>query len=258
VKHSIVGLSGLAISLFATSLTAQAADLPYKIPVPACAQFSGFYLGGNVGWVHYNASVEDQDNFVAWPFTIGGTTTYSGSRNAFAGGPQAGYNFQRHCMVAGFEADWSWTNAHANSLAHPNVLNLPTSLGTVDSKLQSFGTLRTRAGIVVDQALLYVTGGLAWMEARHTVANVFPGVPGEQFTLSGTRWGGVAGFGVEYALTSNFSIKSEALYLATADKTETVQANSLINRCTTNGATCQFKTNDSAWVARVGVNYRFN
>jgi hypothetical protein len=58
------------------------------------------------------------------------------------------------------------------------------------------------------------------------MSNAFPGLPTEQFTLSGTRWGGVIGFGAEYALTNNISIKSETLYLATfaAARGESVSA----------------------------------
>src|SRR5262249_19868793 len=157
----------------------------------------------------------------------------------------------------GLEADWSWTNARVDSVAHPNFLGAPTAVGTVDSRLHPFGTLRTRTGIVVDHTLLYVTGGLAWLDTRHTVATTFPGLPNKFLNVGDrTRWGWVGGVGAEYALSSNISIKSEALYMTTADKDDRVQANTVLNRCTTNGATCDFKTSDSAWVARIGLNFR--
>ena len=223
-----------------------------------CASFAGFYAGGNVGWVHYNSNLEDQNNFVSFPFSIGGTTTYTGTDNAFGGGVQGGYNFQKHCTVFGLEADWSWTDAKVDSQAHPNFLGAPSSVGTAEGNLKSFGTLRTRAGVVVDSTLLYVTGGVAWLDARHSVSNAFPGLPTESFDVSsGTRWGWVGGLGAEYALSNSISIKSETLYMTTADDSHSVLANSVINRCTTNGAICDFKTSDSAWVARLGVNFRF-
>jgi outer membrane immunogenic protein len=225
------------------------------VPV-RCANFNGWYVGGNAGGLYYKSGLEDRNNFVSFPFAIGGTSTYSGTDSAFAGGPQGGYNYQRNCTVMGVEADWSWTDAKVNSVAHPNFLGAPTAAGTVDGKLRSFGTLRTRAGIVVDQLFLYVTGGLAWMDAKHTVSNVFPGLATEQFTFSDSRWGAVGGVGVEYAWSDNISIKSEVLYIATPDKTHSVQTNPVINRCVTNGSVCAFKTDDSAFVARIGINIR--
>ena len=223
-----------------------------------CANFSGLYVGGNVGGVYYTPNLEDRNNFVSFPFSIGGTTTYSGTDAGVSGGVQAGYNFQRHCTVFGLEADWSWTDAHVQSLAHPNFLGAPTAVGTVDGNLHSFATLRTRTGVVVDRTLLYVTGGIAWLDARHSVSNVFPGLATEAFRIGDNgRWGWVGGFGTEFALSSNISIKSEALYMTTADSDDRVATNAVINRCTTTGSICDFKTSDSAWVARVGLNFRF-
>jgi outer membrane immunogenic protein len=265
VVMRVLGIGLLAGTVTIAASTAYGDGMPerYARPVhiaqPACANFGGLYIGGSAGWTHYNASVEDQNNFVSFPFAIGGTTTYAGTGDSFAGGVQAGYNLQRHCTVFGLEADWTWTDAHVSSTAHPNFLGAPAAFGRVDSTLHSFGTLRTRTGIVVDNTLLYVTGGLAWLDAHHSAANSFPGLMNEHGSLGdNTRWGWVGGVGVEHALSSNISIKSEALYITTMDNDERVQANPVINRCTTNGALCDFKTTDSAWIARVGVNFQFN
>src|SRR5262245_1296620 len=172
MKNSLLAATGLVgLVLLSIAGPTSAADLPaYKAPPPpkpSCARFAGLYAGGNVGWVRYNANLEDRNNFVSFPFAIGGTSTYTGNASSTTYGAQVGYNFQYHCMVFGAEADWSWANADVDSVAHPNFLGAPAAVGTVNGHLKSFTTLRTRAGIVIDQLLLYITGGAAWMKTSH-------------------------------------------------------------------------------------------
>jgi hypothetical protein len=74
-------------------------------------------------------------------------------------GVQGGYNWQFRCTLFGIEADYNWTN-----IDHDFVRTGPLGLATltVSSSLQSFGTVRARSGVIVDNLLLYVTGGLAY------------------------------------------------------------------------------------------------
>src|SRR5688572_6459369 len=100
-----------AITLLATSALAlvsvqgaAAADLrrpmPVKAapPVPVIYNWTGFYIGGNVGW-----GWTDGDGDI----TIAGVPgTFSGSGDGFIGGVQAGYNWQNGPWVAGIELDF--------------------------------------------------------------------------------------------------------------------------------------------------------
>ncbi len=47
--------------------SASAADIPVRAPLPppppACAQFGGFYVGGNVGWGYGEHKFRDLDGF---------------------------------------------------------------------------------------------------------------------------------------------------------------------------------------------------
>ena len=102
-----------AVAILAFGSLASAADLPRKGPVaapvvrPACAQFGGFYIGGNAGWGFYDHTFNDRDGL--GPFLDTGLpSSISGTDGAFNGGVQAGYNWQRGCTVFGVEADWSW------------------------------------------------------------------------------------------------------------------------------------------------------
>ena len=126
---------------------------------------------------------------------------------------------------------------------------------TVRSEINSFGTLRTRTGVVVDNLLLYATGGLAWAHVKSSWTAVNTLVATETFGTSDTRWGWVAGVGTEWAIAPNISIKSEALYLKFDDNESTF--NSVVALANGNNPVKRFDEQEAIWVARIGVNYRF-
>jgi outer membrane immunogenic protein len=94
-------------------LGAQAADLPPPVPGPtvyappaayrAVANWSGFYVGGNVGV----GLARDQSTFSfgGVPFATADTAVFGA-----VGGAQAGYNWQAGALVLGAEADFDWSN----------------------------------------------------------------------------------------------------------------------------------------------------
>src|SRR5882757_2248908 len=140
---------------------AGAADLAVKAPPPPppCAQFGGFYLGGHVGAAYVRRETTDVD--FLWN---GATTVNTGS--GFAGGIQAGYNWQFRCTVWGFEADASWaSDSNKDFNSHfPGFGDF-----FLHRELKSFGTLRSKTGVVVDNVMLYVTGGFAWARVNNSV-----------------------------------------------------------------------------------------
>jgi hypothetical protein len=69
-----------------------------------------------------------------------------------------------------------------------------------------FGTLRARAGVAFDRALIYATGGLAFSGADDN--NRF-GIGSDD----DINWGWTVGGGVEYAFTNNLTFKIEGLYV---------------------------------------------
>ena len=92
--------------------SAGAADLPAARPLPppppACAQFGGFYVGGNVGWGSGEHKFRDLDGFANEAFNQFGVllpTEASRSVDGFTYGIQGGYNWQRNCTLFGIEAD---------------------------------------------------------------------------------------------------------------------------------------------------------
>jgi outer membrane immunogenic protein len=182
----------------------------------------------------------------------------SGNDNGLAGGVQAGFNWQRGCTVFGFEADWSWAGLDSRKLFTEGNPPPPQDTLTLHSNIDGFGTLRTRAGVVVDSLLLYVTGGLAFadIERRATLFDSGASPPDdlETFSFSDTRFGLAAGLGAEWAVTDNISIKTEALWLRFEEDSQTRLCN--MERCATDEPK-RFDLQDDVFTARVGVNFKF-
>src|SRR5581483_7790476 len=152
-------LATLTIALLA--LPAAAADLsrgysraPGYAPSPAY-DWSGFYLGGNLGYAWSSASAGA---------TVGGLSL-DATQDLYgaAGGVQGGYNWQSGIGLLGVEADFQLTSQEANfTYAAPGV----TASGF--NRLPWFATLRGRAGVAIDQWLVYGTGGLAFTQMKST------------------------------------------------------------------------------------------
>ena len=70
------------------------------------------------------------------------------------GGVQAGYDWQYgRSFVFGVVGDWTWTNLKTN------VSNMSGSI-SYESKVNWLASFRGRAGLALDDTLVYVTGGL--------------------------------------------------------------------------------------------------
>jgi len=252
-------LAAVAVVAF-TGGSATAADIApsYKAPPPprpACAQFGGFYIGGNVGAATYDWTWNDRDSWARNEFDGGLPDSTRGTKSGFIGGLQGGWNWQSGCTVFGIETDWSWASIERTREITDGDAGAALDTLTVSNKLRWLGTTRTRAGVVVDNLLLYVTGGLAYARFDRTFTAIDQGVSAETFSSTNTRWGWVAGVGTEWALWNNWSLKSEALYVRFQEsETNFTSAVAIANG---NGAIKRFDHHDSAWIARVGLNWRF-
>lgn len=194
---SAVTMSGLAV----------AADLPpgpyYTAPAPLSAySWAGPYLGATLGY--------------EWGSVDNSLTRPSG----IAGGVEAGYNWQRGAFVFGGEADIQLSGA--DDTLSPYEFSNPW-----------FGTIRGRAGVTLNNVLVYGTAGLAYGDLRADSFNL---------TESHTNVGWVAGAGVEVGFTPRWSAKAEWLYLDLSDSSFSVTG-------TNNGL--------AADLLRLGVNYHF-
>ena len=123
-----------ALALVSLPLVANAADVAprraapaYVAPAPPVYNWTGFYLGGHVGYGWVNASVEN--------------SSASASGDSAFGGFQLGYNWQA------IGSPWVWG------------LEADASFGGSSTW---FGTGRVRAGYANGAWMPYLTGGVAW------------------------------------------------------------------------------------------------
>lgn len=228
-----------AIALIGINGAAVAADMAIKAAVPArpsCAgaQWQGGYIGVSGGGLYHDATRIDSDGFL---------TDNSGySLKKFGGlvGGQIGYNFANCNTFWGFEVDGSWAKADNTFIDNPNA----AAPNTINTEFNALITGRMRAGVALDSMLLYVTGGVAAARLRTTWTDL-----PDTVTFAEWRVGWTAGLGTEWAFSQNLSLKSEILYTSFGDRDNSVVF--------ANFGPASFRHSDSAWVSRIGLNYRW-
>jgi len=159
--------------------------------------WSGFYAG-----VYAGAGVS-QGRADAPDFSIA-TADIAGA--GFTGGVQAGYNWQiSRAWVVGIEADFGWLGIDRS------FQNWDSIFTTFGVKTDWYGTVRGRVGYSTGPALLYVTGGAAWVKVENNFDDLglTPGAASESKIAAG--W--TAGGGIEAALAHNWTAKIEYLYI---------------------------------------------
>ncbi|MBJ6126042.1 outer membrane protein [Microvirga splendida] len=175
---SSVALLGLATGAVAADLPSRrAAPAPVIVAAPIFT-WTGFYVGVNAGYGWSNDDFDAID--LADEDDDGG----------FVGGAQVGYNYQIGSFVVGLEGDIQYAD-FGGSFTFADGPDADTDLDVFD-RGDWFGTVRARAGVAFDRALIYATGGFAFADDAN---------------------GWTVGGGVEYAFTNNLSAKIEGLYV---------------------------------------------
>jgi outer membrane immunogenic protein len=241
---------------------AAAADLPVKARPVAHYDWTGFYVGGNVGYGWSRQTAQNGELFVGAPFPLeaGFPDTFSGTASGFIGGGQAGYNFQIGRVVLGLEADLDYSGIKGGP-TFTGVLNLggpPFPVNTtvdLQQKLDWLATVRGRLGYTPSDAwLLYLTGGLAAGKIENPMQIIFAGPGGATYTGSSTstRTGWTFGGGAEYGIGRNWTAKAEYLYI---DLGRTSVTGTSVPPQPTQ-LTADFKNHYH--IVRIGLNYLFN
>jgi outer membrane immunogenic protein len=236
MRNLLTGLLAGTAALALSASLAASADLPYRgAPQPAynpmpVFTWTGFYVGANAGYGWSAGTSRTIDPAFG---AVG-----SGRSGGFVGGGQVGYNYQMGMFVLGVEAD----------LQYAGVGNKGTYFGTTYYKGDSdgyFGTVRARAGVAMNNALLYATGGFAYGDVGGNNA-YDPGL-GIRRGDSDTNGGWTLGGGVEYGFTNNITAKVEGLYV-NLDTSSNYELGTVYNR-----------SRDTEFgVVRAGLNYKFN
>jgi len=257
-----------------------------SLPSAVAQEWSGFYLGANLGGVWGNS---DADASVGCPTSgyicgaaaaaapngpaVAGAGTGSLNGNGVIGGGQAGYNVQSGSLVYGFEVDLSALDLNASRTAtasYPVAAGAPTvgNTFTIGSGLSTnwLLTARGRLGWAVSNLLLYATGGLAVTDLEVTstftdnLGTGAPSNPGSRMFArsTDTKIGFVVGGGAEWVLTGNWTVRGEYLYVDFGSVTASgLATNPTIAAFAGRANPISVSEDLSEHIGRAGFNYRF-
>jgi high affinity Mn2+ porin len=253
MKRTLISGLGLAALLRLTEPGA-AADLPVAMPVKAppvstAFDWTGFYLGGHLGYAGGSSD-----------WTSGTTPGISGSTDLFQGfdafkesgsffeGLQVGYNTMLpNRLVVGVEADASFPsflNLDGISIGGTSMLSSPIiGAESYSETALASGTVRGRIGYAPGNWLFYATGGFAWTYNQLTLTQLASGATDSPFLW---RFGWAAGAGVEVPVAPHWTAKVE--YLLTDYGTSSVTFPVAAQRIDSDFRLQEF---------RAGLNYRF-
>jgi outer membrane immunogenic protein len=201
---------------------ALAADLPPPPPAPRAPatyipvappyNWTGFYIGGNLGAGFTSGSFSDS---ALSTFTQTSSTT-------FLGGGQVGVNYEFWGgVVIGAEAMFDWAPNNGNTFTATNTTPggaATTASATINNRWLTTAT--GKLGYAWDRVLLYGKGGGAWVGQSNS--NVTIGGAPFATTSSSNNFGWTAGVGVEWAFWGTWSARAEYDYVGLNNQTFTL------------------------------------
>jgi opacity protein-like surface antigen len=212
--------------------------MPVKAPRAAAVawSWSGFYLGGHVGygWGRNPFSDPFGDNLILTGI----------DSNGFVGGFQAGGNWQSGAWVGGLEIDLSGTDVKGSTSSTAGTRTV-----TRTDKFDLLGSARARLGYLMwPNVLFYGTGGLAWTRLVQSTDVIDDSIADLRSDPS-WRFGWVAGLGVEARLwDTNWLARLEYLHYDFGDSGSSFSTGSI-------PFTSGHLTAD---VVRAGLSYKFD
>jgi high affinity Mn2+ porin len=171
-------------------------SMPLKALPIANYDWSGFYVGGHVGYGRgYGRNILSDPN-----------PTAGSSFGSLFGGLQFGYNYLLPSrLLLGIEGDISFPNYLDDGI----VASRSTPSSAVAEKLDFVSTVRGRAGYAFDHWLFYATGGFAWSQARFLEGS---SLTGNEDKVLRMRTGWALGAGAELAIAPGWTARLEYLY----------------------------------------------
>ena len=171
-------------------------SMPLKALPIANYDWSGFYVGGHVGYGRgYGRNILSDPN-----------PTAGSSFGSLFGGLQFGYNYLLPSrLLLGIEGDISFPNYLDDGIVSART----TPFSSVTEKLDFVSTVRGRAGYAFDHWLFYATGGFAWSQARFLEGS---SLTGNEDKVLRMRTGWALGAGAELAIAPGWTARLEYLY----------------------------------------------
>jgi outer membrane immunogenic protein len=257
---------------------AVAADMATKVapapPVAAPFTWTGYYLGGNIG---YGWGDDPTSTTGRYLLGAGGVLQTGSATEHLDGGftgIQSGYNWQfAPTWVAGIESDFQYGRIKGtiNCLVSCGGALPPVGTGytqfTVTDRLDAFGTVRGRLGYAMGTTLFYGTGGFAYGEVERTGLITGRGPTGNggafgplagNYDDSTTKTGWTVGGGIESKLPgmwSAWTAKVEYLYIDLGHVQDTLNE---VYFSGNPGAYRLINTSVRENIVRFGMNYEFH
>jgi outer membrane immunogenic protein len=235
-----MGLKSLLLA--ATVVAVPGLAVAGSLPVPASSyDWTGFYVGAVAGGGLIDATGPG--------YYYGNYYDISGSEAGAVAGGTAGANLQFGAGVIGLEGDIMWSSLDVSEAGY-----YTGDYYVMHSDWDWLATVRARAGVAVDRALIYVTGGLAIVDRKNSFCYEDPcGSYDDGYydaEDSGVQVGFAAGAGVEYAVSQHATVKLDYLYIGLP----TAGASSEYLR-DDDYEPFNFKSNSQ--LLRLGVNWKF-
>jgi outer membrane immunogenic protein len=228
VATLLFSMSSLAV-LAADPISGYDPIMP-EMSVSTETDWTGFYAGVFSGYTKGEVTADTvPSGFAGLPLTWA-------QKGALAG-VTAGYNHQIDQFVFGVEGDIAWADVTSR---------LDGVTPTLATNMSWMGTLRGRAGVAIDQFMLFGTAGIAVGSVNATSSPPFVGTTG---TDTQTLIGWTVGLGAEYAATENIRLKAEYSYIDFGSMTTaigTLHTSRLV------------RVDSTAHALKVGVNFAFN
>lgn len=257
------GLATIAAMMFVGPVSiAAAADMPMKAPQPSVYQWSGCYVGANIGGGASGSNFDtviDPGTHLLFPDPAVVADSGSGSHggDGLLAGGQVGCNFQSGLLVAGLEGDFDYFHSNPWFSNNSNTLSDGVTPFTIKQSVTTnyLATIRPRIGIAADRNLAYLTGGVAFTSVSYLESYSDGGTPPGAGSAAASKSlvGWVAGAGWEYAMTDHWIFRAEYLYAGFSK----INAVGAITDAS-GGANALHGSSDLTIQAlRAGVNYKF-
>jgi outer membrane immunogenic protein len=261
-KLNLAACLVIAMAISCGSKTAVAADMPLKAPEAPPYQWSGCYVGVNLGGgtsgTNFGSTVDPGTHLLgADSALVGGSGGGGANGDGLLAGGQAGCNLQFGIWVLGLEGDFDYFHSNPNFANNTNTLSDGVTPFTISQSLTTdyLATVRPRIGIAADRNLAYITGGVAFTRVNYT-ENYTDGAapPGTGIaTASRSLVGWTAGAGWEYAFSEHWTVRAEYL-LASFPTTNALGA---ITDAGGGANTLHGSTDLVIQRVRAGVNFKF-
>jgi outer membrane immunogenic protein len=234
-----------AVAFIVPEAGVRAADMAVKAPpvasIPPPFNWTGFYVGGNVGAGGVSGALGPTGGGPLGSDSVDGNVE-------FIGGGQIGYNWQFGPNIV-FGVEWFFDGISGNDHGAATFISpADGDLVVAAVKADWVTTVTGRIGFTfptADHWMFYFKGGGAWLQTQATISDLT--VPAS-IGVSKTASGWVAGAGVEWAFAQNWTMRFSYKYIGL----DNVSVNSGLLR---DSLTVQ---NPNFQSATFGINYLFN